>query len=157
MKVTLIVVGKSDLGAISTLIADYEKRLKHYCRFELLVAKTVTKAKGLSVKEILEYESREFQKHLNPKAVLVLLDDKGAQKSSLEFSAFLGNMRERAIPELCFLIGGAYGFSEHIRSICPHKLSLSKMTFTHQMVRPVFMEQLYRAFTILNNEPYHHE
>ncbi|MGA0011731.1 MAG: 23S rRNA (pseudouridine(1915)-N(3))-methyltransferase RlmH [Flavobacteriaceae bacterium] len=157
MKVTLIVVGKSDLGAISTLIAEYKNRLKHYCRFELLVAKSVTKAKGLTVKEILEHESREIQKHLNPKAVLVLLDDKGAQKSSLEFSAFLGDMRERAVPELCFLIGGAYGFSEHIRSICLHKLSLSKMTFTHQMVRPIFMEQLYRAFTILNSEPYHHE
>ena len=76
MKVTLIVVGKSDLGAISALIREYEKRLKHYCKFELLTVKTITKTKGVSVKEILEYESKELQKHLNPKAVLILLDDK---------------------------------------------------------------------------------
>ncbi len=157
MKVTLIVVGKSDLGAISALIREYEKRLKHYCKFELLTVKTITKTKGVSVKEILEYESKELQKHLNPKAVLILLDDKGLQKNSLEFSSFIGDMQQRAISELCFLIGGAYGFSDHIRSMCSHKFSLSAMTFTHQMVRPIFLEQLYRAFTILHNEPYHHE
>ena len=157
MKVTLIVVGKSDLGAISELIREYEKRLNHYCKFELLTAKTISKTKGLSVKEILEYESKELQKHLNPKAVLILLDDKGVQKSSLEFSSFIGDMRQKAVPELCFLIGGAYGFSDQIRFMCSHKLSLSAMTFTHQMVRPFFLEQLYRAYTILHNEPYHHE
>lgn len=157
MKVSLIVVGKSDLGAISTLVEGYVKRLHHYCKFELITAKTMAKTKGLSLKEILDYEAKEIQKHLNPKAHIVLLDDKGVQKSSTEFALFIEKKREEAIVELCFIIGGAYGFSKSVIAMGHHSLSLSKMTFTHQLVRPLFLEQLYRAFTILNNEPYHHE
>jgi len=157
MKVTLVAVGKTDTGAISALSDEYQKRLSRYCNFTLRIAKTLTKSKNLSEKEILDYEAKEIIKHLNPKAFVIALDDKGQVKSSVDFAEFIANKRDSGISEWCFLIGGAYGFSSHLEPFIQAKLSLSKMTFTHQMVRPIFLEQLYRAFTILNNEPYHHE
>ncbi len=157
MKVTLIAVGKTDSGAISALADEYQKRLSRYCSFTLLIAKTLTKSKNLSEKEILDYEAKEILKHLNPKALVIALDDKGQIKSSVEFAQFIGQKRDSGVSECCFLIGGAYGFSSRLEPHIQAKLSLSKMTFTHQMVRPIFLEQLYRAYTILNHEPYHHE
>lgn len=157
MKVTLIAVGKTDSGAISALADEYQKRLSRYCSFTLLIAKTLTKSKNLSEKEILDYEAKEILKHLNPKAFIIALDNKGQEKSSVAFAQFIGQKRDLGISECCILIGGAYGFSTRLDALIQIKLSLSKMTFTHQMVRPIFLEQLYRAFTILNNEPYHHE
>ncbi len=157
MKVTLVAVGKTDSGAISALGDEYQKRLSRYCSFTLLIAKTLTKSKNLSEKEILDYEAKEILKLLNPKAFVIALDDKGQVKSSIEFAQFIAQKRDSGVFEWCFLIGGAYGFSSSLEPLIKTKLSLSKMTFTHQMVRPIFLEQLYRAFTIINHEPYHHE
>jgi 23S rRNA (pseudouridine1915-N3)-methyltransferase len=134
----------------------YENRLKHYVRFELDIIPDIKNVKNLSETQQKEKEGELILKKLNPTDVLILLDESGKQFSSVEFSDYLQKKMNAGIKQLVLVIGGPYGFSDDIYTKAQAKISLSKMTFSHQMVRLFIVEQLYRAFTILKNEPYHH-
>ena len=157
MKILLIAVGKTDNRLIIQLIDDYIKRINFYIPIELRTLPDVKKSKNLSEKEQKTLEGDSIKKCLQPSDYIVLLDDKGKQLTSKDFAKYIENKMTSVSKRLVFLIGGPYGFSEDIVAISNEKLSLSKMTLTHQMVRLLFVEQIYRAMTILNNEPYHHE
>ena len=157
MKILLIAVGKTDNKLVSQLIDDYIKRINFYISIELRTLPDVKKSKNLSEKEQKTLEGDSIKKCLQPSDYIVLLDDKGKQLTSKDFAKYIENKTITVSKRLVFLIGGPYGFSEDIVAISNEKLSLSKMTLTHQMVRLLFTEQIYRAMTILNNEPYHHE
>lgn len=157
MKILLIAVGKTDNKLVSQLIDDYIKRINFYISIELRTLPDVKKSKNLSEKEQKTLEGNGIKKCLQPTDYVVLLDDKGKQLTSKGFAMYIENKTITVPKRLVFLIGGPYGFSEDIVAVSNEKLSLSKMTLTHQMVRLLFTEQIYRAMTILNNEPYHHE
>ena len=157
MKILLIAVGKTDNKLISQLIDEYIKRINFYIPIELNTLPDVKKSKNLSEKEQKTLEGNSIKKCLQPSDYIVLLDDKGKQLTSKDFAKYIENKMTSVSKRLVFLIGGPYGFSEEIVAVSNEKLSLSKMTLTHQMVRLLFAEQIYRAMTILNNEPYHHE
>lgn len=156
MKVILLSVGKTDDNVLSQTIDMYCKRLRFYISFEMEVIADIKNTRNLSEKEQKSQEGNLILKTLQANDWVVLLDDKGWQCSSVEFSAYLEKKMHSVPKRLVFIVGGAYGFSEEVYSRANEKLSLSKMTFTHQMVRLVFVEQLYRAMTILKGEPYHH-
>ena len=157
MKITLILTGKTDESFVKEGFAIYEKRLSHYISFELLVIPELKNTRNLEISQIKEKEA-EFQlKYIEKSDFVVLLDEKGKEFKSKEFANFIQQRMNSSIKNLVFLVGGAYGFSERIYAAANTKFSLSKLTFSHQIVRLIFMEQLYRAFTIIRNEPYHHE
>lgn len=156
MKIKLLVVGKTDSKQLLQLISNYENRLKHYVKFELEFVADVKNAQNLSESQQKEKEGEAILKKLNSTDVLVLLDEKGKTYTSVEFSKFLQKKMNSGIKQLVFVIGGPYGFSNALYQRAQGSISLSKMTFSHQMVRLFFIEQIYRAFTILRNEPYHH-
>lgn len=156
MKIKLLVIGKTDNNHLKYLTNDYLNRLKHYISFEIHIIPDVRKAKNLSENNQKRLEGEEIFKRINPGDELILLDENGKSLSSEDFSKFLQKKINSGLKNLIFVIGGPYGFSEEIYNRANRKLSLSKMTFSHQMVRLFFVEQLYRAFTILRNEPYHH-
>ena len=153
MKFRLLWVGKTQESWVKTGIDEYAGRVRRYSPLEIGEAK---EEKGATGEQAREREAERLLKLLPATAKLVLLDETGAQLTSPEFAALIGRERDRSTTELAFAIGGAYGFSQTLRDRATMSLGLSKMTFTHQMVRPFFLEQLYRACTILNNEPYHH-
>ncbi|MBN7814170.1 23S rRNA (pseudouridine(1915)-N(3))-methyltransferase RlmH [Algoriphagus pacificus] len=157
MQIKLIAIGKTDNQAIQSLIDEYSKRLNFYIKFEFEIIPDLKKTKSLS--EILqkEKEGELILKKLSPSDDLILLDERGKSYSSMDFSEFIQKKMNSGLKQLIFVIGGPYGFSEAVYSRANGKLSISKMTFSHQMIRPFFIEQLYRGFTILRNEPYHHE
>ncbi len=157
MKVVLLTVGKTDEAAYRSLIADYKKRINFYIPFEIEYIPDIKQRKGLSEKEQKSLEGELILKRLQPGDHLVLLDDKGRQNRSVEFARWMEVKSHSVSKRLVFVIGGPYGFSDEIYTRTNEQLSLSKMTFTHQMVRLIFVEQLYRAMTILKGEPYHHE
>jgi 23S rRNA (pseudouridine1915-N3)-methyltransferase len=157
MNIKLLAVGKTDNKALQQLIAEYENRLKHYIKFELEIIPDIKNAKNLSEVQQKEKEGEQILKKLKKTDVLVLLDENGKQYSSLDFSSYLQKKMNSGIKQLVFVIGGPYGFSDAIYQKAQGKISLSKMTFSHQMVRLFVVEQVYRAFTILRNEPYHHK
>jgi len=157
MTITLLAIGKTDSSALQQLIEVYQQRLQHYIKFEYKLLPDIKNTKNLSVQQQKQQEGELLLKNLQKADVLVLLDEKGKQFSSLEFSSLLQKRMNSGIKNLVFAIGGPYGFSENVYKRAQQQLSLSKMTFSHQMVRLFFVEQLYRAFTILRNEPYHHE
>ena len=157
MKIKLLAIGKTDDKQLKTLIESYEQRLKHYIKFELEVIPDLKNAKHLSEKEQKQREGELILKRIASGDQLILLDEKGHQFRSIEFSRFLQKKLNAGIKQLVFVIGGPYGFSEEVYQKAQGKVALSKMTFSHQMIRLFFVEQLYRAFTILKNEPYHHE
>lgn len=157
MQIKLLVIGKTDYKAIQTLIDDYSSRLGHYIRFELEVIPDLKQSKSLSEAIQKEKEGELILKKLIPADELMLLDERGKSYSSLEFADFLQKKMNSGLKQLVFVIGGPYGFSEAVYARANGKISLSKMTFSHQMIRPFVIEQLYRAMTILRNEPYHHE
>lgn len=157
MKITLLSVGKTDKGSLSTLIKEYEKRINRYTAFETVVVPDIKSSKKLPEKEQKTLEGSNILKALQPTDYVVLLDDKGTQYSSTEFADFIEKKSHSVSKRMVFVIGGPYGFSDEVYSRANEKVSLSRMTFTHQMVRLVFTEQLYRAMTILKGEPYHHE
>ncbi|MEM9647822.1 MAG: 23S rRNA (pseudouridine(1915)-N(3))-methyltransferase RlmH [Bacteroidota bacterium] len=157
MQITILAIGKTDSSELSKLVAAYEARLKHYVRFEFRIIPDIKNAKNLSTSQQKEKEGALILSHLRSSDVVVLLDEKGKSYSSLEFSNFLQKKMNGGIKNLVLVIGGPYGFSETVYERSNDKLSLSKMTFSHQMVRLFLVEQLYRGFTILRNEPYHHE
>lgn len=157
MQIKLIAIGKTDNKAIISLIEEYSKRLNFYIKFEFEVLPDLKNTKSLS--EILqkEKEGELILKKLIPSDELILLDERGKSYTSIDFSEFLQKKMNSGLKQLIFAIGGPYGFSDEVYSRSNGKLSISKMTFSHQMIRPFFIEQLYRGFTILRNEPYHHE
>ena len=157
MQITLITVGKTDKVELEQLIALYEKRLKHYIKFEFVVLPDIKNSKNLSEAQQKEKEGELILSQLQPTDTLILLDEKGKQYSSLEFADYLQKKMNSGLKNLVLAIGGPYGFSDAVYAKCNGKISLSKMTFSHQMVRLFLVEQLYRGFTILRNEPYHHQ
>lgn len=157
MKISLVVIGKTDAGYLIEAIEEYKSRLTHYIPFEMEVIPDVKNAKNLSEAQQKEKEGEMILKTLQPGDYLVLLDDKGKEYTSMQFSAYLEKKMHSVPKRLVFVVGGPYGFSEAVYGATSEKISLSKMTFSHQMVRLIFIEQIYRAMTILNHEPYHHE
>ena len=156
MQIRLITIGKTDNKNIQSLIDDYQKRLGHYIKFNLEIIPDLKKVKHLSEEQQKQKEGTLILSKLNTSDILILLDENGKQMDSVEFSTYLQKHMNSGIKQLVFVIGGPYGFSPEVYSKAQGKLSLSKMTFSHQMVRLFFIEQLYRGFTILRNEPYHH-
>ena len=157
MQIRLIAVGKTDHTAIQTLLEEYIKRLGFYIKFELEIIPDLKNSKNLSEASQKEKEGELILKKVQTSDELVLLDEQGKQYSSVDFSDYLQKKMNAGLKQLIFVIGGPYGFSEEVYQRANGKISLSKMTFSHQMVRVFFVEQLYRAFTILRNEPYHHQ
>lgn len=157
MTIKLLAIGKTDSKALQGLIDTYAKRLQHYVKFEIEIIPDLKKAKNLSEEQQKTKEGELILKKLNPSDILILFDEKGKHLSSVEFSSYLQKKMNSGIKQLVFLIGGPYGFSQGIYEAASGQLSLSRMTFSHQMVRLFITEQVYRAFTILRNEPYHHE
>ena len=157
MKIVLLTIGKTSEKYLIEGIAQYQKRLKHYTQFEMLEILNIKNAKNFSNTELMKKEGKLILKQLQSSDHLVLLDDKGKDFTSPKFSEKLQSWMLSGKKRLVFVVGGAYGFSEDIYSRGNEKLSLSKMTFSHQMVRLFFIEQIYRAYTMLNNEPYHHQ
>lgn len=157
MKIVLLVVGKTDAAYLAAAVGEYGNRLTHYVPFELVVLPDVKNVKNLSEAQQKEKEGEAILKMLQPGDCPVLLDDKGQQFTSLQFAAYLEKKMHTVPKRLLFIVGGPYGFSEAVYRAAAEKLSLSKMTFSHQMVRLIIAEQLYRAMTILHHEPYHHE
>jgi 23S rRNA (pseudouridine1915-N3)-methyltransferase len=157
MKVTLILNGKTEDDYIQKGFAIFEQRLKHYLPFESIVIPALKNTKALSIEQQKQKEAELVFKCLQPADRLILLDENGKEYSSPGFSAFIQQQMNSGIKNLVFVVGGPYGFSEELYKRATAKISLSKMTFSHQMVRLFFAEQLYRAMTILKNEPYHHQ
>lgn len=157
MQIRLIAVGKTDHSAIQTLLEEYVKRLGFYIKFEMEIIPDLKNSKNLSETAQKEKEGELILKKVQTSDELVLLDEQGKQYSSVDFSDYLQKKMNAGLKQLIFVIGGPYGFSEEVYQRANGKISLSKMTFSHQMVRVFFVEQLYRAFTILRNEPYHHQ
>ncbi|MFD0992959.1 23S rRNA (pseudouridine(1915)-N(3))-methyltransferase RlmH [Tenacibaculum geojense] len=157
MKIKLLAIGKTDDKNLSKLIDVYQNRLKHYVKFEIEVIPDIKNAKNLSEDQQKEKEGELILNKLQPTDQLVLLDDKGKQFTSMEFSKYLQKKMNAGLKQLVLVIGGPYGFSEAVYNKAQGKISLSKMTFSHQMIRLFVVEQIYRGFTILRNEPYHHE
>ena len=157
MKIALISVGKTDNSLFRKIIDEYVNRVNHYIPFEIIYLPDLKNRKSISEEEQKNQEGEKLLKIIEPTDYIVLLDDKGKTYSSVEFARYIEKKMHFVPKRLVFLIGGPYGFSKKIYDVASEKISLSKMTFTHQMVRMVFTEQLYRAMTILNNEPYHHE
>jgi 23S rRNA (pseudouridine1915-N3)-methyltransferase len=157
MKIKLLAIGKTDNKNLQILIDTYQNRLKHYIKFELEIIPDIKNVKHLSEKQQKDKEGEVILKKLHATDVLILLDEKGKEFRSIEFSKFLQKKMNSGIKQLVFVIGGPYGFSEAVYKKSQSKVSFSKMTFSHQMIRLFVVEQLYRAFTIQKNEPYHHE
>jgi len=157
MKIVLLTIGKTSEKYLIEGVAQYQKRLKHYTQFEMLEILSIKNAKNFSNAELMKKEGELILKHLKSSDHLVLLDNKGKGFTSHKFAEKLQSWMLSGKKRLVFVVGGAYGFSENIYARGNEKLSLSEMTFSHQMVRLFFVEQIYRGYTILNNEPYHHQ
>ncbi len=157
MQIKLIAIGKTDRTELEQLMAVYTKRLNHYVKFEFIPIPDIRNRKNLSQDQQKEKEGELLLAQIGPMDTLILLDERGSQYSSMDFAQFLQKKMNSGIKQLVLAIGGPYGFSEPVYAKAQGKISLSKMTFSHQMVRLFLLEQLYRAFTILRNEPYHHQ
>ena len=157
MKICLIVVGKTDEAYLQKGIEIFLKRIPHYISFEMKVIPDLKSSKNLSESQQKEKEGDLILQQISPSDELFLLDEQGFETSSVEFARFLEKKMVSGIKRLVFVIGGPYGFSGTVYGRATEKLSLSKMTFSHQMVRLIFVEQLYRAMSILKGEPYHHQ
>lgn len=157
MKIKLLAIGKTDDKNLQTLIRTYEQRLKHYIKLELCILPDIKNSKNISQNQQKEKEGALIEKEIQATDQLILLDEKGKEFRSIEFSSFMQKKMNSGVKRLVFVIGGPYGFSDKIYQKANEKVSFSKMTFSHQMIRLFVVEQLYRAFTILKNEPYHHE
>tara|TARA_Y200000002_G_C22520331_1_gene595251 strand:- start:281 stop:754 length:474 start_codon:yes stop_codon:yes gene_type:complete len=157
MKIKLIVVGKTKSKFLVEGEKVYSERLKHYCKFTEFIIPNVKNSSKLSTLVLKNNEGKSLLSAINNSAEVILLDENGSSFSSFEFSKFLNKKLLSTNKELVFVVGGAFGFSEEVYKRANSKLSLSKMTFSHQMIRLIFKEQLYRAFTILKGEKYHHK
>lgn len=157
MTIKLLAIGKTDNKALLSLIEEYIKRLNFYLTFKFEVIPDLKKAKNLSEDQQKQKEGELILSAIKSTDVVILLDENGKQFDSVTFSSYLQKHMNSGIKQLVFVIGGPYGFSESVYKQAQGKLSLSKMTFSHQMVRLFITEQIYRGFTILKNEPYHHK
>ena len=156
MKITLLVVGKTTDSHIEALIQEYQKRLTHYVPFTLQVIPELKNTKALTSEQQKQAEGELILRTITPATDLILLDEHGKEYRSIEFADYI-QKRMSSGRDVVFVVGGPYGFSEAVYQHANGKISLSKMTFSHQMVRLFFVEQIYRAMTILRGEPYHHE
>ena len=157
MNIKLLAIGKTDNKALQTLIDDYTKRLSFYVKFDLEIIADIKNVKNLSEKQQKEKEGELILSKIGSTDHLVLLDENGKTFSSVGFADELQKKMNAGIKTLVFVIGGPYGFSEEVYKKANGKISLSAMTFSHQMARLFIIEQIYRGFTILKNEPYHHQ
>ncbi len=157
MKITLLAIGKTDNQHLHKIMDDYIKRLSFYVSFNFEVIADIKNVKNLSEKLQKEAEGTEILKGITNSDQLILLDENGKNYTSIAFSDYLQKKMNSGLKNLTFVIGGPYGFSEEVYKRANGKIALSTMTFSHQMVRLFFIEQLYRGFTILKNEPYHHQ
>ena len=157
MNIKLIAIGKTDNKALQTLIDEYSKRLSFYIKFDIEIIPDIKNVKNLSENQQKEKEGDLILSKILPTDQLILLDENGSTFSSLGFSEYLQKKMNSGVKTLVFVIGGPYGFSAEVYQKAQGKISLSLMTFSHQMVRLFFIEQVYRGFTILKNEPYHHQ
>ena len=157
MNIKLIAIGKTDNKNLQLLIEEYQKRLSFYIKFDLEIIPDIKNVKNLSESQQKEKEGELILAKISSTDQLILLDENGKTFSSIAFSEELQKKMNAGIKTLVFVIGGPYGFSESLYAKANRKISLSLMTFSHQMVRLFFIEQLYRSFTILKNEPYHHQ
>jgi len=156
MKITLLLVGKTGNKLYAEGIKDYADRINHYIPFNINVIPELKNSKNLSEQQQKEKEGELILKNIDSKSFVTLLDEHGKEMRSIEFAAWLEN-KQQTTKQLTFVIGGPYGFSQAVYDRADSKQSLSRMTFSHQMVRLIFTEQLYRACSIIKNEPYHHE
>lgn len=156
MKITLMVIGKNKENYITEGVRDYLKRMNKYISFHFREIPGIKSTKKYSVEEIKHREGEVILKHIPTNATLILLDERGKLMSSDDFAAWLKKHMIQSTQHLIFLVGGAYGFSSRVYDKAAAKLSVSPMTFSHQVIRLMFMEQIYRAFTIIQGEPYHH-
>jgi 23S rRNA (pseudouridine1915-N3)-methyltransferase len=157
MKITLLQTGKTTDKHVSEVADLYINRIKKYTPFEVLTLPDIKNTKNMPVQEQKIKEGEKMLQVMSDEDHVVLLDEKGKEVRTVEFSAALEKMFFMPKKRIVFVIGGPYGFSESLYARADNKMSLSKMTFPHQLVRLLFLEQLYRAFTIIKNEPYHHE
>jgi len=157
MKITLILVGKTDKNYIIDGIAEYEKRLMHYCKFEIKVIPDIKNTRAMTEDVQMQKEGEQIISLLRPSTETILLDERGKEYSSIEFARFIEKKGVVGQSDITFVVGGPYGFSQELKAVAKSMVSLSKLTFSHQLVRLLFVEQLYRAMTIIKGEPYHHE
>lgn len=157
MKILFLMIGKTVDKRLTTLIDEYAERVKHYMPFDMEVIPELKNTKALSTEQQKEKEGELLQKQLRDGDYIVLLDEGGKELRSIEFAVYLEKKQSQVARRLVFVVGGPYGFSPTLYKLAKEKISLSKMTFSHQMIRLFFVEQLYRAMTILRGEPYHHE
>lgn len=157
MQVTLLCIGKTGKKFLEDGEQEYLKRLRHYISFQLQIIPDIKQAKSLSENQIKQKEGEMILEKVTPTDSLILLDEKGKEYTSTEFSAYLQEQFNRGGKHIYFVVGGPYGFSDAVYQRANGMISLSQMTFSHQMIRLFFIEQVYRAMTILRNEPYHHQ
>jgi len=157
MKITLLTVGKTDKDWVRQGMDIYISRLKHYIPFSVVEIPELKNVSSLTKDQIKTREGELILKNVRPADDLILMDERGKQYTSVELAKVIQDKISYAGKDMVFVIGGAYGFSEAVYRRADSKISLSKMTFSHQMVRAIFVEQIYRAFTIMRGEPYHHE
>ena len=157
MKITLLVVGKTTDPHFMAGINEYARRIRHYLPFDMEVIPELRNTKSLSEEQQKEKEADLLLKAFLPGDHIVLLDEHGREFRSLEFASWMEKKMAAGLKRLVFVVGGPYGFSPRVHAAASEKISLSRMTFSHQMIRLIFAEQIYRAMTILNHEPYHHE
>lgn len=156
MNIVLLTVGKTEASFWKEALAEYQRRLQHYVPFELQALPEVKNTKNLTMSQQKTQEGVLIRKAMQAGDWFVLLDKQGKEYTSMQFAAYLEKKIQIVSRRLVFVIGGPYGFSDEVYQMASERLSLSKMTFSHQMIRPIFVEQLYRAMTILRGEPYHH-
>ena len=157
MNIELIVVGKTDSKEVEALVEMYSKRVNRYCRFSITTLADVRNTRNMTSAKQKQLEGEAILRLVGDGDCLALMDERGAQYTSVEYAQWLQKRMLSGVKRLVLVIGGPYGFSDEVYARANEKISLSKMTFSHQIVRAIFAEQLYRTFTILNNEPYHHE
>ncbi len=157
MSIDFLVVGKTDSAQVAELTRMYAGRISRYIKFTLTELPDIRNSKNMSEDAQKRAEGEMILRQLSGDDYVVLLDDKGAQPTSLEFASWMQKRMNSGVKRVVFIVGGPYGFSKEVYARAAEKLSLSRMTFSHQIIRPIFTEQLYRAFTILRGEPYHHE
>ncbi len=157
MEIELITVGKTGIGFVKEGIAEYAGRLRHYIPFSMTELPDVRKGKNLTVEQQKKAEGDAILSRVSTSDFVILLDEKGKEYTSMEFAAYIEKQMASGKKRTVFVVGGPYGFSPEVYARANAKLSLSRMTFNHEMVRMFFVEQIYRAMTILRDEPYHHE
>lgn len=157
MKIELAVIGKTSIGYLKQGIDEYIKRLKHYVPFEIKYIDDIKNTKNISEDQQKRTEGTKILSLLDKSDFVVLLDEHGKEYTSIQYSSYIQKRMLSGAKKVVFVIGGPYGFSQEVYDRANDKISFSKMTFNHEMIRLIFTEQLYRAYTIINHEPYHHE